>query len=108
MEKRYQLTKDAKPFERDGKFQFRVRFHQETEGGGLRVRALKACPLITAPSGGVVSTTNLTAQRMIEAFHAPNNTHRNGERRVRKPLFKDVTAANATVDVDLDEVFGTA
>lgn len=107
MEKCYRLTKCAKPFERDGKFQFRVRYDVETENGGRRIRALKACPLITIPSGGVISTTNITAQAMIGSFLAPNNTKRNGKRRERMPFFEDVTATHPSVDVDLDKVFDT-
>lgn len=99
--KRYEMTNKANPFLRGDDLQFKLRY-ERPEGDSKRIVAARNAPIITCPKNGVIQTTNETAQRMIENYHAPTNTKRNGVARPPGAMFEDVTATTAPEDVDVD------
>jgi len=103
MEKRYRMeARLAAPFSRKGQFSFRVSYGLPLPGGGNVIVNQTKCPVITLPVGGVVSTSNFTAQTMIENFKTPTKTVRNGARREAGFLFTDVTGETEPGDEDVN------
>lgn len=122
--KKYQLTSLAEPFARrkakreltEGPtvgveadeevdvYQFRIRYGVDRVIGKKTVRVIKAlrkCPIISIPLGGIVQTENPEAQQYLELHRSPNKTERNGSKRADGLMFREYTGAEEA-DVDLD------
>jgi hypothetical protein len=102
--KLYQLQTTASPYVQNGQFKFKIAYEKIEPDGSKRIIPANKCPIITIPASGVVSTSNLTAQRMIENYRAPAKFLINGSARATGLFFADVTASNPPVDLDLDTV----
>lgn len=103
--KKYRLSPKASQFIKGpDDFRFRLRFSQSQEGGGLKIRELRACPILELKPRGVVQTENEIAQRMIEGFQIPTITKRDNTGYDPGPMFEDYTGG-APTDLDLDPIF---
>ena len=100
----YQLQASAAPYIVNGRFKFKVAYDKLTLDGGKRVVSAREAPIIDIPENGVISTSNTTAQRMIENYKAGATPLINGSTRSTGFFFQDVTSSNPPVDLDLDTI----
>lgn len=92
----------AAPYMRGGTFSFKVAFDRVADS--IRRVSKDRCPIITIQPNDVLQTENETIQRVIERFHSPQKTERNGSKRPEGFFFEDVTDTETEYDIDLDEI----
>jgi len=87
---------------------FRVGYDKPAPGGGtLRIHPKNAPTISLKKGGGIVQTSNLTAQKYLLNHLVPQNTKRGlgnapPGRRPAGFIFQDVTATTTAADIDVD------
>ena len=102
--KKYKLTDAAIPFfenEADSKFKFRVAWCVPGPEGGTIIRSRKSCPILSLSSDGVVETSCIITQNILERFRPRGGVVRDGVQH-EGLLFDDVTSEDPQTDLNLD------